>query len=134
MKPTTRPFLDAHHALAAVAAGHCRRHSVPRTGGVACGPCWEQAIRDDERWAVENDLPRQLDRDPDLVDDVAVARAVAGEPVRLTRAERQVAINQLRRAGASPGRIAGVLRTNHTSVVEEYRRQLTAEIQTAGAA
>jgi hypothetical protein len=57
-------------------------------GGVACGPCWEAAIRADERVVVEHDLPRDLDRDPGLVDEVAVRRAARGEVLELTAAER----------------------------------------------
>lgn len=51
------------HPLAHIAADHCANHSEPQVGGVACGQCWELTIRDDEKFAVENDLPRDLTAD-----------------------------------------------------------------------
>ncbi len=57
-------------------------------GGIACGQCWELAIRDDEKFAVENELPRELEVDAAYVDDVAVRQVFEGQKVTLTGAER----------------------------------------------
>jgi hypothetical protein len=123
--------LTGGHPLATVAARHCVDHSSPLIGGVACGNCWERAIRDDEWFAAENDLPRDLRPDPQLVDEVAVERAMRGHPVALTRTERQVAIARLFAKGRRPVEIAAVLRTNRSTITRELERQETA---TAGAA
>ncbi len=107
-----RPHFDSTHSLAAVAAQHCRQHPGPRRlvgGQVACGPCWERAIRDDEKFAVEHELPRELDVDLDFIDHVAVAQALAGQRVPLTRAERTEVAR--RRALSTPSRRMGVLPT-----------------------
>jgi ParB family chromosome partitioning protein len=42
-------WLVHEHALAAAAALKCGHDDRPRLGGVACGQCWEDAIRADER-------------------------------------------------------------------------------------
>jgi hypothetical protein len=100
------------HPLAEVAARHCRPHPIARRiGGVACGECWELAIRDDERVVVEYDLPRQLTADPSYVDDIAVELACAGESVPLTRPERRAAEVLMRARGWPLARIADHLRT-----------------------
>ncbi len=104
------------HPLAGVAAAHCRDHDVPLVGGVACGRCWEQAIRDDERFAVENDLPRELTVDPEDIDEVAVDRVCQGEALTLTVAERSVAIRRLRATGLPITAIAERLHLNHRTV------------------
>ena len=88
--------LGQAHPLSEVAAGHCLGHRRPLVGGVACGACWEHAIRDDERVVVEHELPSQLKGDADLIDPVAIARAIAGQPVSLTSAERRL-VNTRRR-------------------------------------
>lgn len=44
----TRHF-TTRHALAAAARAACDHPTRPLVGGVACGQCWEQAIRADER-------------------------------------------------------------------------------------
>jgi hypothetical protein len=123
--------LAGGHPLARVASRHCVDHSSPLIGGVACGNCWERAIRDDERFTAENDLPRDLRLDPQLVDEVAVERAMRGQPVALTRIERQVAIARLFAKGRRPIEIAAVLRTNRQTITRELQRQVSA---TAGAA
>lgn len=56
-KPTTRPaprqrtaapeHFGAAHPLAAAAAASCCHDDQPHLGGIACGPCWEAAIRAD---------------------------------------------------------------------------------------
>jgi hypothetical protein len=117
-----RLHLAAGHPLAGVAANHCARHSAPLVGGIACGHCWERAIRDDERFATENELPRELVIDPGLVDEVAVARAVLGHVVPLTTTERRVAIARLRAQGRRLNEISRLLHTNHTTVSRELQR------------
>jgi hypothetical protein len=100
------PHLGRSHPVAQVAARHCVEHGpLPpgaRLGGVACGRCWERAIRDDQTAVVECGLPRDVDRDPGLVDEVAVERAMRGEPVVLTAAERAAALEQLAAEGVPP--------------------------------
>src|SRR5262249_20338447 len=71
--PSPAPLPRHHHfnfthPLATVAAQHCRQHSGPRRrlgGQVACGPCWEKTIGDDERFSVQNDLPEEVTVDPE---------------------------------------------------------------------
>lgn len=83
--------LGPANSVASVARRLCREsHQLPAPqllGGVACGSCWEEAIRADERVVVEHGL----DREPALgafIDDVAVERALAGESVELTHLEQ----------------------------------------------
>ncbi len=111
--------LSAEHRLAGVAAGHCTAHAAPLVGGVACGACWERAIRDDERFAVEFGLTEQPDAEPDLVDVIAVDRACAGDRIRLTDAELSAAIRRLRRAGWSMNAIAEQLDAPERIVLRE---------------
>lgn len=90
-------YLGPRHPVAEVAARHCVEHKQSpqsRVGGVACGACWERAIRDDERAAVEFGVPREFEPDPSYVDEVAVERALQGEAVALTRVERSVVRNR----------------------------------------
>jgi hypothetical protein len=115
------------HALASVAGNHCEGHTSSLVGGVACGSCWERAIRDDERFAVENELPRQLTIDPDLVDNVAVERAMQGQPVRLTPRERAAALAALSSMGIPQSRIARLLHTTVTAVTRELARPSCAQ-------
>src|SRR5512142_1769167 len=89
------PFFGPTHTLAVVAAQHCRAHTAPLVGRVACGPCWELAIRDDERFAVEHDLPREIEPDPAYVDEIAVELACHGERVELTPVEFRAAVERL---------------------------------------
>jgi hypothetical protein len=86
-------YLGREHPLAGPARQRCRREHGTRSGallgGVACGACWEQTIRADERLAVEFDLPGDPPAaDRSYVDPVAVERATAGQRVRLSDAER----------------------------------------------
>lgn len=92
--------LDRYHPVAEVAARHCaehlgklRRHEI---GETACGACWELAIRDDERAAIEFGLPREVVPDLSYVDEVAVERACRGEKVTLTRVEQAVVAERMR--------------------------------------
>jgi hypothetical protein len=113
--------LSPAHPLAGIAAGHCAEHLSPLVGGVACGECWERAIRDDERVVVEFGLDPDASPgpDPDLVDEIAVERACAGERVPLTDAELASAIQRLRRAGWSRNAIADQLRAAERTVARE---------------
>jgi len=118
----TRPglHLSHEHPLARVAAEHCTEHAAPLVGGVACGACWERAIRDDERIAIEFELDRDEVAEPDdLVDVVAVERACAGERVPLTEAELVVAIRRLRGNGWSRTAIAAQLDAPDRVVLQE---------------
>jgi hypothetical protein len=84
--------LGRHHPVAAVAARLCKAHlgavRASGLGGVACGGCWERAIRDDERAVVLFGLPREIEPDPSYVDEIAVELALRGESVALTPTER----------------------------------------------
>jgi hypothetical protein len=70
---------------------------------------WEHAIRADERAVVEFDVPREIDPDPGYVDEIAVERALYGDPVPLTRAEQVEAVRRLVGRGALLPRIAELL-------------------------
>ena len=120
------------HPLAQVASEHCADHSAPLMGGVACGACWELAIRDDERFAVQHDLPRELVADPELVDQVAVERASRGEPVPLTEAELRETIRRLHRTGLSGAGIVRLLDASERVVsqtLRAYREELRRDEQ-----
>jgi hypothetical protein len=87
---------------------------------VACGQCWERAVRDDERVVVEFGLSRELVRDPLLVDEVAVELACRGERVALTPVERRVAVARLAGRGVSRTRVAVLLRMGGTMANRLY--------------
>jgi hypothetical protein len=106
--------LSRAHPLANVAAQHCARHAgrshLGYVGGVACGACWERAIRDDERVVSEFGLPRVLTPEPGYVDEIAVELACRGERRSLTTVERAEAVRRLSAAGTGPGAIGVCLR------------------------
>ena len=108
-----RPHFGRRHPIADVAAAHCRAHLGQARrfglGQIACGACWERAIRDDERFAVEFGLPREIGLDASYVDEVAVERACGGERVRLSPVELVAAVERLRAAGYGPGAISNRL-------------------------
>lgn len=82
------PHLGTRHPLAEVARRLCRQAGHGRNS-VACGRCWEVAIRADERAVVLFGLPAEPPvPDVSFVDPVAVERACRGELLRLTVAER----------------------------------------------
>lgn len=113
-----RGFLGWSHPLARVAADRCKaEHGLVSNGvgGVACGRCWERAIRDDERVVVTFGLPRELTPDPSYVDPIAVELACGGEPVRLTRAERRAAAERLTAAGLPLTQVARRLSPRDTA-------------------
>lgn len=92
MSNRPKGHLGPRHPLAGVAARLCEAHLGPwrvsGLGGVACGGCWEQAIRNDESVVVEFGLARDVEPDPSFVDEVAVDLALQGACVALTPAER----------------------------------------------
>jgi hypothetical protein len=85
---------------------------------VACGECWERAIRDDERAVVLFGLPREIEPDPTYVDVVAVELAVAGHRPALTPVEEARAVAILLRRGWSDTRIAEWLGIRPSRVVD----------------
>jgi hypothetical protein len=103
-----------------VVATHCARHLGSErhryVGRVGCGACWERAIRDDERVAVEFGLPREYAADPLYVDEVAVELACRREYRPLTPVERAEAVRRLDAAGVGPGAIAARLVLSADSV------------------
>jgi Helix-turn-helix domain len=117
-----RIHFSDQHPLAQIASGHCRGQHVPLIGGVACGQCWERAIRDDERLVVEHELPSEQAPDHLVVDEVAVECAMDGRRISLTPAERRLAIERLLNRGWNCAKIAGRLHLSHTTVIDEVRR------------
>jgi len=116
-RPTTPAMhFGAHHPLVEVATRLCRAH-LPSTRRAPCGPCWEQAVRNDERIVTECGLPRDLVPDPDHVDAIAVDMACRGEHVSLTSAEFTAAVMRLRAQGVPDTRIAARLRRSHAAVL-----------------
>lgn len=108
------------HPLARAAGEQCRtEHGRPVAssgpGRVACGRCWESAIRRDERVVITFGLDRDEAGDPDYLDPIAVELACAGEPVRLTRAERRAARARLAAAGVGPTEIGRRLHRQGTA-------------------
>jgi hypothetical protein len=115
-----RPAHFSHgHVLADIAARRCRtQHQVSNlVGRVACGRCWEEVVRADERVAVEHNLPPI---DPiaaaAYLDEVAITRACRGERVELTHPERREAVRRLRASGTGLGAIANRLRMNEAQI------------------
>ena len=107
---TVAMLFSGSHPLAGVARDWCLElHGRPPRGTVACGACWEHAIRTDAVVAAEEDLPPAPVADPDLIDDVAVDRACAGLPVPLTAAEVTVVVRRLRQDGRTFADIAALL-------------------------
>jgi hypothetical protein len=108
------------HPVAEPARRRCRELH-PRTAAavaVACGECWERAIRDDERAVVLFGLPREIEPDPEYVDVVAVELAVAGHRPRLTPVEEARAVAVLLRRGWNDTRIAEWLGMRAARVVD----------------
>jgi hypothetical protein len=108
------------HPVAEPARRRCRALHPERAArvAVACGECWERAIRDDERAVVLFGLPREIEPDPDYVDEIAVEQAIAGHRPRLVPAEEAAAVAVLAARGWSDTRIAEWLGTRFTRVVE----------------
>jgi hypothetical protein len=112
---TLKPYFGTSHPLAEVAERHCQDHRAELIGDVACGACWELAIRDDERVVVEYGLPREVEPDPDYIDEIAVELACGGERVSLTRAERVEAVRRLHAKRFTTWQIMARLRISYTT-------------------
>jgi ParB family chromosome partitioning protein len=69
----TRPYFSDAHPLAKAARALCGHRGVPKVGAIACGPCWEQAIRDD-MGATPTVAPLVA-----VIDESAVEAVLAGE-------------------------------------------------------
>jgi hypothetical protein len=123
---TPAVYFGAGHPLVEVAARLCRAHPPSTRRAGPCGPCWERAVRDDERIVTECGLPRELVPDPDHVDAIAVDLACRGERVSLTAAECAVAVTTLRTQGLTDTRIAARLRRSHDTVLAVPAAQATA--------
>jgi hypothetical protein len=127
--PGTRtwPYFNARHPQARPAWIRCRSlhagSQVKRVGGVACGACWEHAIRTDERFVIECGLQDAPAVPADDIDEVAVARAVAGHRVLLTDAERAAVVRLLAARDLPPARIAELLHTNIRTVARVLRAE-----------
>ncbi|WP_335986523.1 hypothetical protein [Glycomyces sp. MUSA5-2] len=112
--------LNGSHSVASAAARLCRgRHDHFSTWEhPACPECWDVALQADKEAATAAGLPEVCEADPNLVDEVAVARAVAGEPVELTVAEWRVAkVAVMRRRGVSATRARRLL-SRHVTVID----------------
>lgn len=96
---TSQPFTSAH-PCAAEAREICTHHDTRQVlGGVACGQCWEAAIRADERNSYD-------------VDEAAIQRALSGDrTVKLNARELHEAILRLLDQGMSAGDAARHLGT-----------------------
>lgn len=112
--------LDGSHPVASVAARWCRTEHghVPSWGDVACAECWDTALVADKELAAEAGLPEVCPADPFLVDEVAVARAVAGESVELTVAEWKAAKRAIAERRGVTVRNAAELLSGHVTVVD----------------
>jgi hypothetical protein len=122
--PSPSVHFGPGHVLASAAARNCAAHRSPFSRLVACGACWEQAIRDDERFAVECGLPRELTADPDYVDEIAVELACRGERVELTRPEFTAAVLRLHSRGMTPGGISKRLHASFLAVLAALPAEL----------
>ncbi|WP_248581572.1 ParB/RepB/Spo0J family partition protein [Nocardioides sp. InS609-2] len=70
----TKPWFGDTHPLASQARALCGHRGSPKVGAVACGPCWEQAIRDDiGKTAIAAPPVRAV------ADDSAVERILGGD-------------------------------------------------------
>lgn len=69
----TKSWFGETHPLACAARALCGHRGRPKVGAVACGPCWEQAIREDMGKTVA--IPHTLDP----ADDSAIERILGGD-------------------------------------------------------
>jgi hypothetical protein len=117
-----RGYLGPGHPVAGPARRLCRDHlgaaGPGMIGQTACGACWEQAIRADERVVVQFDVSSVAPAaDPGFVDAVAVEVAAGGRRwVRLTEAERRAAVALMLARGLTPTQIGDRLRLNGATV------------------
>ena len=121
-----RTFVRSH-PLASFAAASCDRAGHPKAGrvGPACGQCWEQAIRLDEREGVPRYVP------PVDVDEVKIERAIDGEQIDLTTEERLEAIDRLTARGKSAKEIEAILHMSASNVSQLRSRYLGSVEQSA---
>ena len=122
-----RHFGDGH-PLARLARERCQSVGHRRSWRGACGRCWEQVVRDDERFVVECGLPRAFVPDPLYVDEIAVDRACAGEEVSLTRVELAAAVGRLWARGLCCGQIAHRLGRDYRIVRRVLNRMSTSGV------
>lgn len=87
---------------------------------------WDDDRIDDP--AARPNLGRHADGKATPVDEIAVQRAMRGQPVRLTPAERREAVHRLTRAGLSAAQIAARLRVAQRSVVRHRAASTTTEV------
>ena len=111
---TTRVSAAHHHAIAATYEALCGRFGTSgaaraRAARLGWVPPWAWDDIDDpgEHPACGNVL--RVTRSDQVLDQVAVARAVAGDPVALTVAERIAAITILAARGRSDAQIGALL-------------------------
>lgn len=123
-KPSTgrNCYFGPSHPVAEAARQMCRsQHGEAgrtTTGGVACAPCWEAAIRADERWVIETgDAPAE-DGATEVLDDIAIERAIRGDQVRLTPAERAEAARRMLAAGLTATTVGHRLNASASWVAE----------------
>jgi hypothetical protein len=117
---------DGSHPVASAAARLCRslHEHLPTWSDVACPECWEAALIADKEAAAEAGLPESCPADADLVDEVAVARAVAGEAIELTVAEWQAAKRALMQREQISLRHARFLLSHNATVVDALGNRL----------
>ncbi|GAB3646045.1 hypothetical protein GCM10028833_07250 [Glycomyces tarimensis] len=119
---------DGSHPVASAAARLCRTehgHS-PSWEDVACPQCWESALLADKEAAVGAGLDGECPADPELVDEVAVERAVAGEAIELTVAEWQEAKRALMQRHQVCVRHARFLLARNVTVIDALGSPLEA--------
>jgi len=130
---TAAAWFTKAHPLAGVARHRCLTlHGTPPRLTVACGACWEYAVRTDATVAALEGLPADLVIDPDLIDEVAVDRACTGQRVHLTDAETLTAVARLRAEGLTLVSVADRLgRDWHTvsRLLREHRTRTQTDTQ-----
>lgn len=108
----TTPHFSAKHPLSDTARRLCSHRGRPKVGEVACGPCWEAVIRADATGGVavadqDPDTEQSVERPP--MDEIAIERAMLGEPVKLSNRERAEAVRRLAERGLSDAQIGDLL-------------------------
>lgn len=105
------PHFRRSHPLAGFVHESCDHSTRPKVGGVGCGECWEDVIRQDARGLLsigggsQMPPPRKNGRDVP-VDEIAVQRRIGGDhTVELTILEKREAVQVLHGRGLSDGDI-----------------------------
>jgi ParB family chromosome partitioning protein len=102
-------WLTKSHRLAlSITCDHGDARTV--VGGVACGQCWEAAIRADERGDLEV-VPAH--------DEALVERVLGGERLPLHRVDRLECVRRLVAGGYTDGQIADTLRCTARQVLRD---------------